>query len=875
MRVRGLFLALSCLVAFSLHAESPLIESSPSYRRFTTADGLPQMQVETIWQDSRGYIYIGTLSGFARYDGLEIKPFLGGRQENIVAFREVDGRVRAMGFVRQWLVSGDKVAKSPVDPDGQLFLNNLNAADLPSGLVLLEDRMEQGRVLCRMTPEGMERLLESSVLDEMTPDRKMFVDSALIYIPTPRGLFVSENGSVRLLDGKTDVFSLARLPEGLAALVADGIYRVEDDGLSPLLEFRFEDPDYGLSARTDDSGRLLIAASHTIWRYDAASPEPIRKIAGGINLIKGLFVDSWGRLWAATYQGAYCFFHCNFVKHCLADENDIVRALACCDGHMVMGTLNGGVLFDGTLVGRQPGGFFSPGAATIGDTVYLAGDGDVASVCDGTLRWLGLPGGICRFVSRFSDRLAVATDNGLLAWDPASGRLDTLALGIRRPWCAADDGRGGLWMSGNPGLYHLTLSEDGTPSVRKVVETPSVPVITAMASDGNGNVCYALGDSLFHVRTGGPDSVSADRPHAMKEVLPVLSGHAIRSLHISPKGFLVVAAVDGLLVARLDPDFHAGDIGWFGHDDGFTVIEPQLGGMAEEADGTVWLAGLEDMISFNPSNLLSDNRLPAVVKKPRPWWKRWWAWLPAALLLASCLWLAARRFERRLSRGKIERLEREKKQKELQLRAVRLKAIPHFHSNVISSIEYFVINKSPDEASRYLKLYSDFTNKTLSDIDRPSRTVAEEVEYVKEYLELEQLRYGERLRYSITISSDVDRNTLLPTMLLHTYCENAVKHGISSKAGTGNVEVSIVRKSLDGTDGVLVSVKDDGIGRTEAARIGSPSTGQGLKILGRQIDLCNQTNVHKIVHRVIDLADDAGRPLGTCFETWVPADYKY
>lgn len=70
------FLLIWCsLTVVSGLAQEPLLKSELSYRRYTTLDGMPQMQVETVWQDSRGYIYIGTLSGFVRYDGLSFTPF--------------------------------------------------------------------------------------------------------------------------------------------------------------------------------------------------------------------------------------------------------------------------------------------------------------------------------------------------------------------------------------------------------------------------------------------------------------------------------------------------------------------------------------------------------------------------------------------------------------------------------------------------------------------------------------------------------------------------------------------------------------------------------------------------------------------------------
>ena len=267
---------------------------SQSYRRFTTLDGLPQMQTETVWQDSRGYIYVGTLSGFVRYDGLSLTPFLRGRRENIVGFQEVGGQVRAMGFVRQWSISGDEVTKVPIDPEGNWLLNNFNSTDLPAGYVLLEDKQEQNRRLCRLTAAGMRRVLASPILDEMTPDRKMFLDSVQIFVPTPQGVYRLQEGQVAVkIAEKTDVFAFVRTADGLFALAADGLYRVGGSGLSLASAHRFDAPDYGLFVRQNRQGQLVVADSHTIWLYDAGQ---WRQLATGFNMIKGLFVDRWNRL---------------------------------------------------------------------------------------------------------------------------------------------------------------------------------------------------------------------------------------------------------------------------------------------------------------------------------------------------------------------------------------------------------------------------------------------------------------------------------------------------------------------------------------------------------------------------------------------------
>ena len=111
--VRLIITCLLLTVGLSLQAQ---MESRLTYRRYTTQDGLPQMQAERLWQDSRGYIYIGTLSGFVRFDGKMFTPFLKGRRLNIVGFAEVDGEARALGFFRQLTVGYDDIKPMPLDP---------------------------------------------------------------------------------------------------------------------------------------------------------------------------------------------------------------------------------------------------------------------------------------------------------------------------------------------------------------------------------------------------------------------------------------------------------------------------------------------------------------------------------------------------------------------------------------------------------------------------------------------------------------------------------------------------------------------------------------------------------------------------------------
>ena len=662
---RLFFAALALFFCLGLHAQ---MESRLSYRRYTTHDGLPQMQTERVWQDSRGYIYIGTLSGFVRFDGRGFTPFLKGRRENIVGFAETDGQVRALGFPRQWLIDYDDVTMCPIDPEGHWLLNNLNAGSLPDGYVLLEDEQEQHRRLCMVTRQGFEPLTSHELLDEMTPDRKLYVDSLGIVIPTAKGVFQIDSG---WLSDRKDVYTLMRTEKGLLAFASDGIY---DIGGGLIARADWDEAAFGLTVRRLKNGQLVIADEHTIYLYDGAGS--VRRLFTGINLIRDVLVDRWDRLWVASYQGVYCFFNRCFTSHWLADVNDIARALAAdSTGRLVLGTLNGKVISvwqqgkdSLQLLRDSDDEYYAPCGAAIGSEVFLSAGDDVACVdSSGTVLRLGLPQDRYRFMAVADGKLVLVTPRGISAFDPATRKLDTLTTQIPYAWCAAADGRGSLWVGTTLGLYQI-----GRGGSVSRYDLGRRRVVTAMAGDERrGCVFFASADSLLMIEQG--------RVGELDGLQPLLAGHEVRSLHVSPRGYLVVATLDGLLVARLTTNTEGhtmlGKTAFFDQTQGFTLLAPQQAAMAETADGTVWVAGLEQMISFRPAEVLAMGLTDTYIAPPLRWWQRWWVWLLALALLVAGVWRSTRWYEERRNRHNMIRLQREKLQREEQIEAIRQKAI--------------------------------------------------------------------------------------------------------------------------------------------------------------------------------------------------------
>ena len=254
-------------------------------------------------------------------------------------------------------------------------------------------------------------------------------------------------------------------------------------------------------------------------------------------------------------------------------------------------------------------------------------------------------------------------------------------------------------------------------------------------------------------------------------------------------------------------------------------------------------------------------------------WQTTWFMVICILLLMLLSTSAALYIQYRKNKALLEKLETEKRLNELRIRSIRLKAIPHFNANVLAAVEYYIMNMSKDEAIRLLGIYSRFTYQTLREVDKAARSLAEEIEYVKMYLELEKLRFVDKFDYKIEIQPDVNMTVQIPNMILHTYCENAVKHGLSSKQSGGLLCINVIQKE---DDTVCISVEDNGVGREAAARnTNVPSSKQGLDILSQQITIYNRFNKAKINQITDDLYTPDKQACGTRFTVEVPLNFVY
>ncbi|MEO5866360.1 MAG: histidine kinase [Sphingomonas sp.] len=158
-----------------------------------------------------------------------------------------------------------------------------------------------------------------------------------------------------------------------------------------------------------------------------------------------------------------------------------------------------------------------------------------------------------------------------------------------------------------------------------------------------------------------------------------------------------------------------------------------------------------------------------------------------------------------------------------QLAMLRYQLNPHFLFNTLNSISTLVLLKQTERANAMLSRLSSFLRYTLANEPTAHVTLAQEVETLKLYLEIEKMRFEDRLRPSFDIDNRVAK-ARLPSLLLQPLVENAIKYAVTPKEE--GAEIAVVAR-LAG-DKVQIAVSDTGPGLHEMKARPSLSTGVGL-----------------------------------------------
>ena len=257
---------------------------------------------------------------------------------------------------------------------------------------------------------------------------------------------------------------------------------------------------------------------------------------------------------------------------------------------------------------------------------------------------------------------------------------------------------------------------------------------------------------------------------------------------------------------------------------------------------------------------------PAKVKLilEKRFYQSWWFIGILVVLIGYLIYFIGVRITKRQKNKEQEQLLLKNKILMLEQQALQAMMNPHFVFNVMNSIQHFINTQNTMSANKVLTGFARLIRKNLEICTQSYISLEEEINYLNLYLSLEKNRFGDKFQYEINVSEEIDKEeTLIPSMLLQPYIENAIWHGIMPKEEGGKVTIAI--KEI-GVANLLISIADDGIGidnSLAAKKDGHQS--KGMTLTNERINLLN-----KIEAKAIQLDIKQNGKTGTIVSISIP-----
>jgi two-component system sensor histidine kinase AlgZ len=168
--------------------------------------------------------------------------------------------------------------------------------------------------------------------------------------------------------------------------------------------------------------------------------------------------------------------------------------------------------------------------------------------------------------------------------------------------------------------------------------------------------------------------------------------------------------------------------------------------------------------------------------------------------------------------------------RDAELRALRYQVHPHFLFNTLNAISTLVIEGEREAATAMITRLADFFRATLEGRTSEEVPLQDELFLTKQYMEIEKLRLGERLRVAVAVDPAL-LTCRVPHLVLQPLIENAIRHGIAPRRGPGLVAIDARQRG----DKLLIRVTDDGLGRQSRRNGNRDGQGIGLANINKRL----------------------------------------
>ncbi len=271
----------------------------------------------------------------------------------------------------------------------------------------------------------------------------------------------------------------------------------------------------------------------------------------------------------------------------------------------------------------------------------------------------------------------------------------------------------------------------------------------------------------------------------------------------------------------------------------------------------------------NESGVWSENAAVLKFEVRGPFYFSWWFLIPSMVVITLLFYL--------LYRIRIKEIERRNQLlnsiQNYKQQILRQQMNPHFIFNTLNSIQYYLLDEDIHASISYLSKFAKLMRMILDNSRETTIPIEDEIRALELYLELEALRFEEKLTYSIIVDPKV--NTMewhIPSLLIQPFVENAIKHGLMHKKGPGHVKVEVRQEG----ERIVCSIEDDGVGREQAAKIRrSHHRSWGAQISEDRVRLLKAVYGEEVDIQIKDLTNSKGEPAGTLVTISIPKIFAF
>lgn len=185
---------------------------------------------------------------------------------------------------------------------------------------------------------------------------------------------------------------------------------------------------------------------------------------------------------------------------------------------------------------------------------------------------------------------------------------------------------------------------------------------------------------------------------------------------------------------------------------------------------------------------------------------------------------------------------------------------PHFIFNALNSIQYFILSRETEKAINFVADFSALMRLTLKNSQHLNISLSDEIDYLKSYLTIEQIRLNNKFDFDILIDDIGDESELnIPPMLVQPFVENAIVHGVSGLLTKGHIQISFKNT---GRNLITCEISDNGIGRKEAGRRAEESKktrhkSMAISLTHKRLDLLKQRFGKSFTVEIKDIGEES------------------